>query len=313
MMLRGGLFLELQMGVPRNDHGSDRECREKDGSIVDTDEMPIPISLVDGIAVGIGVAVGPDARLQRVPRVRRDEQPELRVVISRVEIEEPGLRIVAFAGEALGFRCGAGDRHRRGADAIGSVGVGLRRRAGAVGHPAHRRQMVAVEEAFHRRRAGADDRGIGMGVFGPSGRRRPLPVRAGPTRAPLDVGGECQRDVGLGAGTAGAGVGHRSGEPFATRGVGEGERGRSCDDGRRTVLAVPGQGPTEAGRHIAGGVPGVALPADGRRSMGPRRPVGVGTVAGHAGEARAEVVGEGLRPSGGVDVGRETISCSICI
>ena len=133
---------------------------------------------------------------------------------------------------------------------------------------------------------------------------RPLSVRTGPTGAPLDVGGEGQRDVGLGAGTAGAGVRHRFGEPFAARGVGEGECGRPGDDGRRTVLAIPREGPTEAGRHVAGGVPGVALPADGRRSMGPRRPVGVGAADGHAGEARAEVVGESLRSARRVDVGR---------
>jgi hypothetical protein len=64
--------------------------------------MAAGIALVDRIVVGIGVAVGADPGLRRVPGVRLDEAAKRRVVVAGVEIHEPALRIIALADIALG-------------------------------------------------------------------------------------------------------------------------------------------------------------------------------------------------------------------
>ena len=157
-----------------------------------------------------------------------------------------------------------------------------------------------------RRRAGSDLLGVGVRVLGPLVGVAPDAGGAGPAGLALAVGGERQHHVGLGAGAARIGLGHELADALAGRAVAVGEGGRALGDGRRAILGVPGEGAGEAGRHVAGRVPGEALGADGHRGMGMVGVVGVDAVAVAVdrGEARAEVVPEVLRAGRIVEVGR---------
>ncbi|KSV75946.1 hypothetical protein N185_15990 [Sinorhizobium sp. GW3] len=103
--------------------------------------MPVAITVIDGIVSGIGIPIGADTRLCWIPVVRRDEPTELRIVVSCVEILQPGFGIEALADIAL-LRA-----HRRiGRLAIGGIAVLLDQIAAGVGDLPDRRQMVAVQE-----------------------------------------------------------------------------------------------------------------------------------------------------------------------
>src|SRR5215210_6689754 len=63
--------------------------------------MPVGIAPVDRIIVGIGIAVGADTWLCRVPCVGLDEAAKLGIVIAGVQIHEPALGVIALADVAL--------------------------------------------------------------------------------------------------------------------------------------------------------------------------------------------------------------------
>lgn len=63
--------------------------------------MPVRIALVDRIVEGIGISVGADAFLDRIPVIGRDEAAEDGIHVACVEVDQPGFGVVAFADIAL--------------------------------------------------------------------------------------------------------------------------------------------------------------------------------------------------------------------
>ena len=69
--------------------------------------MPVRVALVDGVVVGVGVAVGADAGQVRIPIVRADESAHMRVIEAGVEIQQARRVIAPLADVALGLVVGA--------------------------------------------------------------------------------------------------------------------------------------------------------------------------------------------------------------
>ena len=91
--------------------------------------MPTRIGPVDRIVVRIGIPIHPHARPRRIIRIRRDEPCHLRSTIPRIQEDQSGLGIVAFADVAEFFTCCG----RLDARAVGRVAGGLQQGAAGVG------------------------------------------------------------------------------------------------------------------------------------------------------------------------------------
>ncbi len=148
-------------------------------------DVSIRIASVDRIVLCIGVSVGASAGERRVEIIRRDESAEHRVHVSRVEIIEPGVGVVAFADVAFRSR----ERRRRrcgrgGGGAVREILRGLRERAAGVGAEPDRLRVVARQPRGDSRAAGADGDGVGVRIFRPGGAGK------------LDVRAEVERRVG---------------------------------------------------------------------------------------------------------------------
>ena len=123
--------------------------------------MPIPVTPIDRIALAVRIPVRADPLLPRVPPVGRDEQGEGRVVVPRVQVDQPGFRVGAFADPALGFAVGRPRRRRLLAE--GLVGDAPRLCARIVRRDPHRGEVVAVQEALRR----PDDSRVGRDMLAP--------------------------------------------------------------------------------------------------------------------------------------------------
>jgi len=66
--------------------------------------MPIRITKINRITVGVGVTVGADAGHGGVPPVALGEQAQDRIVVAGVEVLQSGFGVIALADIALGFR-----------------------------------------------------------------------------------------------------------------------------------------------------------------------------------------------------------------